>query len=381
MALIVTTMSVGLVHAVLLVYYAAFCSCEENDLIVLTTASRLREEIKSQLNEVLAESITQFNLSCSSEVQLLLPGDEALISSIQERVTDSVKVTVSKAVKDLLLSEFSHLVTRGYTPSLPASSCKEILELTPLTPSGHYWIRGVDNETRLLFCDMEKNCKGIAGGWTRIVSIDMQKTGSMCPSGLKTLTSPRRLCAMNIDGVGCSSALLSVQGMEYSQVCGKIIGYQMKTPDAFHRFISGQTTIDTNYVDGISMTYGQSPRKHIWTFAGAVHEHNSKPRYVCPCTNTRNSPPPPSVPAFIGNDYFCDTASENYFQYIFYGSDPLWDGDGCGQYNTCCDFNSPPWFRKQISPPTDDDIEIRLCADEGRSNEDIAFEKLEIFVQ
>ena len=81
-------------------------------------------------------------------------------------------------------------------------------------------------------------------------------------------------------------------------------------------------TIDSNYVDGISLTHGYSPRKHIWTFAAALHEYNSDRDFVCPCTNIRNNPPP-RVPPFVGNDYFCDAGSENYYQVIFYGDDPL----------------------------------------------------------
>ena len=211
----------------------------------------------------------------------------------------------------------------------------------------------------------------------------MTDTSSTCPSGLhmQTLTNPpRRLCAMNIDGLGCSSAVLPVHGVQYSRVCGKIIGYQQKTPDAFHRFIIGQTTLDSNYLDGISITHGQHPRRHIWTFVAALHEYNSARTNVCPCTNTRNSLPP-AVPDFVGHDYFCDTGSENHYQYIFYEADPLWDGDGCGQFSTCCSWNSPPWFLKNISPPTSDDTEMRLCADQSRDDEDINFESLEIYVQ
>ena len=215
----------------------------------------------------------------------------------------------------------------------------------------------------------------------RVASIDMTDTSSTCPFGLRTLTSPRRLCAKNTDGPACSSAVLPIQGIQYSQVCGKIIGYQDKSPDAFLRLISGQNTIDSNYVDGISITHGQSPRNHIWTLVAARHEHNSDPVSTCPCTNTRNTPPPPSVPGFVGDDYFCDTGSANRIQHIFYGDDPLWDGAGCGQYSTCCSWNSPPWFRKQLTTPTRDDIEMRLCADENRVNEDINFETLELYVQ
>ena len=192
---------------------------------------------------------------------------------------------------------------------------------------------------------------------------------------------PRRLCGSNnsVSG-GCSSAVLPVEGVQYSRVCGKIIGYQQKTPNAFEPYIdNGQTTIDSYYVDGISLTHGSSPRQHIWTFAAALHEDNSYRDYVCPCTNTRNNPPP-AVPPFVADDYFCDTGSENPYQHIFYGDDPLWDGEGCGPYNTCCSWNNPPWFMKEISPTTDD-IEMRLCSNDGFSSEDTPFETLEIYVQ
>ena len=212
----------------------------------------------------------------------------------------------------------------------------------------------------------------------RVASINMTDTSNTCPSGLSTLTSPRRLCSMSISGFGCSSAVLPVQGVEYSQVCGKIIGYQDKHPGAF---TGGGGAIDASYVDGISLTYGFNPRNHIWTFVAALHELVSG-GLVCPCTNTRNSQPP-AVPSFVGNDYFCDTASDGIlFQWlIFYEDDPLWDGAGCGQYSTCCDFNSPPWFRKEISPPISDDIELRLCTSWDRAHADINFETLEIYVQ
>ena len=65
-----------------------------------------------------------------------------------------------------------------------------------------------------MYCDMERSCKGVAGGWMRLASIDMTDTSSNCPSGLRTLTSPRRLCAKNIDGAGCSSVVFPVQGVK-----------------------------------------------------------------------------------------------------------------------------------------------------------------------
>ena len=357
----------ALFSVVLLVYCTGVCASQESDLVVLTTASRLREEIRSQLDET--ELCTCQPQNCSSYC-----GE--LITEMDKRVNRTVEYHISQL--------FFNLSTPGYTPSHPASSCKEILQLAPQSPTGLYWIRGTDNAAKHMYCDMERSCKGVAGPWMRVASIDMTDTSSTCPPGLQmqTLTNPpRRLCAKNNDGPGCSSAILPVQGVQYSRVCGKVIGYQQRSPDAFHPYNNGgQITIDSYYVDGISLTHGTSPTRHIWTFAAALHEYNSHTSSVCPCTNTSNSPPP-AVPDFIGHDYFCDTGSENHFQNIFYEADPLWDGDGCGQFSTCCSWNSPPWFLKNISPPTSDDIEMRLCTDQLRSDEDINFESLEIYVQ
>ena len=308
----------------------------------------------AQLNEALAEALSEF---CTS--------------GINDPITDLLAP---------LRSQLSHLMTPGLGPCHPATSCMEILQVAPQSPSGFYWIRANGHDARHMYCDMEKSCKGVTGGWMRIVSLNMTTAGSTCPPGLKTLQDPKPLCAMNTDSPGCSSTVLEVQGVQYSRVCGKIIGYQQKSPDAFGTYSHrGQTTIESYYVDGISITHG-SPRKHIWTFATAVHEYNSGPDNVCPCTNTRNSQHAP-IPSFVGHDYFCDTGSENYVQHIFYGDDPLWDGEGCGQFSTCCSWNTPPWFMKQLPSSTSDDIEMRLCCDAPRSDEDTTLETLEIYVQ
>ena len=217
----------------------------------------------------------------------------------------------------------------------------------------------------------------------RVTKLDMRNTSDSCPHGLKTLTQPRRLCAMNIAGAGCSSASFSVQGVQYTRVCGKIIGYQKQSPDAFWPYyINRGLTVDDNYVDGISLTHGRNPRKHIWTFAAALHEVLSSNNLlsVCPCTNINSTASIP-IPPYVGSDYFCDTGSESRYQHIFYPNDPLWDGQGCGRLNTCCAFNNPPWFMKEVSTSTSDDIEMRLCADSARTDEDINFESVELYVQ
>jgi hypothetical protein len=155
-------------------------------------------------------------------------------------------------------------------------------------------------------------------------------------------------------------------------VCGRIIGYQFGSPEAYNT----GSSIDSNshYVDGVSLTHGSS-RQHIWTFAAARDEVSG----YCPCSKTSQHFLPP---AFVGNDYFCDAGSATYAGHIFYADNPLWDGAGCGPQSTCCSFNNPPWFYKQLPQPTADDIEMRVCCDYGPdTNEDIAIEVVEIYVQ
>ena len=214
----------------------------------------------------------------------------------------------------------------------------------------------------------------------QVVKLDMTNNSHQCPSGTTLRTDlPRRLCGIGISGTGCSSTTFNTYGIEYRQVCGKIIGYQDQSPDAFGE---GQSqVIDGNYVDGISLTHGSNPRKHIWTFAAALHEIGSThPELICPCINKNFTSSSTEPPCFVGNDYFCDTGSENHFQLIFYGDDPLWDGTGCGPLNDCCNLNSPPWFLKRLPFPTTDDIEMRFCRG-GLVDEDTPIEIVEIYVQ
>ena len=83
-----------------------------------------------------------------------------------------------------------------------------------------------------------------------------------------------------------------------------------------------------------------------------------------------NHPGAPQPPAFVGNDYFCDTGSSGVLELKFYGDNPLWDGACCGSQSTCCSLNTPPQAAAIHS--TTDDIEMRLCRSESGNNaEDI----------
>ena len=213
----------------------------------------------------------------------------------------------------------------------------------------------------------------------RVANLDMTDTNQHCPSGFRLITSPKRTCGT--PGSRCVSTTFPLNGIKYSRVCGKIIGYQYGLIDAFQPYYINQViTVDGLYVDGIVLTNGQIPRTHIWTFAAGRDETKSD-HFVCPCTKT-NAPFTGAIPPFIGHDYFCDTGSRYSAQLgQWYHADPLWDGSGCGPTSSCCGFNNPPWFCKQLPQPTTDDIEMRACTTADINDEYIALESIEIYVQ
>ena len=260
----------------------------------------------------------------------------------------------------------------GQYPFHPAASCAAL----PLSsPSDNYWVGASDSSAVSVYCDMNLSCGGVTGGWVRVAELDMTNSSHQCPSGLRD--TGNRTCIPNSDSATCSSVTFLVNALDYSKVCGRIIGYQYSSTNAFgHR--NSPHSIDTYYVDGVSLTHG-NPRQHIWTFAAALGE-TSSPDFICPCTNNEtNSTAPP--PEYVGNDYFCDTGSSTSSRSTFNDDDPLWNGAGCGPLSTCCSFNDPPWFHKQLPQHTTDDIEMRVCRDQEASNEDIALEMVDVFIQ
>ena len=169
---------------------------------------------------------------------------------------------------------------------------------------------------------------------------------------------------------------------EYSVVCGKAIAYQKGKPDAFFPSAASDKTIDDVYVDGVSITHGSKPRKHIWTFAAAMHESNDVLLHLCPCTNRNNVQKDNIyIPEFVGENYFCDTgASSRADADVFYGNNPMWEGAGCGVHNECCfRQNSQAYFCTTLDVNTTDPIEVRLCGDQ--QDEDIYLQQLQLFVQ
>ena len=203
-----------------------------------------------------------------------------------------------------------------------------------------------------------------AGIWRQVAYLNMSDPTQQCPQNWREYSSPARACGRRVTtSPSCPSATFSNGGRSYSKVCGRATGYRIGSPDQF-RSRGTITSADQNYVDGVSVTHGR-PRNHIWTFTAG---HND--RFDCPCSTSTSSQIQPS---FVGNNYFCEPESTS--------GDPLWDGQTCTT-SLCCSFNSPPWFSVTLPAVTSDDIELRICGNEGsRVNEDTPIGLLEIYVQ
>ncbi len=209
----------------------------------------------------------------------------------------------------------------------------------------------------------------------------MTNSSHQCPGEMEEDTlSGKRVCGRNSSisfttHETCASATYSTNAL-YSKVCGRITGYQYGDVHGFQR---SRQSIDSYYVDGVTVTHGPpGNRQHVWTFVNGRSETLGD---ACPCAPNAA---PVTIPTFINQDYFCEAGSvNNPANWHFYSNDPLWDGDGCTvSGNTCCEFNNPPYFTKQLSNSTDNNLEVRACSYYSRlDNADTLIELIELYIK
>ena len=251
-------------------------------------------------------------------------------------------------------------------------SCEEIKSRCP---SGYYIIADNCSIAHQVYCYMEELCNS-TGGWMRVAYLNMTDSNEKCPDEFRLYSENSvRACGRPVSSGGsCVGITFPSGNIEYSQVCGKVIRYQVGWPDG--AVFSNNKNIDSNYVDGILLTHG-NPRSHIWTFIVGAQENNQWS--YCPCGSIDSRNPPP----FVGNDYYCESGNPNYpVVGKFYTNDPLWDGHQCGSIETaCCQRTGIPWFNKKFNYSTTDNIEMRICLGHGTSDEDCAIAQYEIYVK
>ena len=257
-------------------------------------------------------------------------------------------------------------------PSPPAgpTSCKEILEKDPNSKNGEYTLYDpIAKKEYKAQCYMEAiDVCGNIKGYTYVY--DREPSGQKCPEGF--ILSKTYCTRPPTKSGGCFSFTIPTHGINYGRVCSIVYGAQVGTPDG----VSGSNrpgSIDEAYVDGISITHGKSPRKHIWTYMASSSE--KKP--ICPCSTGSTV----KVPDFIGKNYLCESANpeETAVPGKVYDHDVLWDRNTCQELEASC-CKDKIYGYAVLPSSTTDDIEVRVCSDEATTDEDIGLLVVRILV-
>ena len=314
--------------------------------------AKLKDNIKQEVRNELFQEIQQIESSVSAlQSQIYLREDVygALVDRSYKRCQRTTLGTVQ-----------------------PANSCQDIFQVDQTCISGYYLILQGCHPT-LTYCEAPRSLCGLRRNWRLVTYINMDQQGAVCPPRLRQIhntATNKSACGKTVNR-GCSSVTYHAGAKNYTDVCGRIRGYQHGPMNAFVSAYRGHN-IDSHYVDGISITTG-SPRRHLWTYA--VRRNESRGEF-CPCGNIPGLNV--YIPPFVNNHYYCEAG----FVRTKYGKtawdDPLWDGEGCTVAgNQCCERYG--WFHRDI-PPTTDNIEVRWCGNFGRSFKDVYTDLVEIWV-
>ena len=141
-------------------------------------------------------------------------------------------------------------------------------------------------------------------------------------------------------------------------VCGRAVGYSFHYPVGFYWGTVASYTIDQEYLSGLSITHGApGSRNHIWSYTAGPREESSF-EVNCPCAAHPNTEP--LKPDYVGDHYYCDTATYYHNQEgEWYTNNTLWGGKECHPGSKCCDNDRPPWFWRTLPQETSDDVEVR----------------------
>ena len=317
--------------------------------------------ILKHMEVILNES---FHANELKELQSQVSSIESSVSSMQSSI--EMLLDRTNAMYELLNNKSCDVIHYN--------SCEAILSKWPNSPSGYYSLADVNGHTRHVYCHMETLC-GKGGGWRRIASLNMTDPNEKCPTQFRLYSQGGvRACGRPVtSGGSCIGITFPSRDIKYSQVCGKVIGYQYSSTDGAGAFFTSKE-INSPYIDGISLTHG-NPRKHIWSLLSGYSDVREN---GCPCAS--NSPE--TVPSFVGSDYYCESGYQYSVTTTLNPSDPLWDGKGCGSSETiCCQRDLIPWFYKPLTHSTTNAIEMRVCCDQDTNDEDVTFEQYEIYVK
>ena len=347
-----TIILVGIAFAISFAISSSIIASLRSDIkdkafMISPSLSNLETQLKHEVERIENNSLRNSLQLAANLIQLNMSFFENLvdIKSLMQDLSPSINSNFNSSVRTLLqrINEFNTAST-GHSMLTPAPSCQAIHLLLPFAMSGYYWVRSSNGSSVQVYCEMTMKCDGINVGLLRVALLNNDNRGEH----LTTSTTSSDQCIQSNVTPGCSHTYFSPMNITYSHICGTIEGYGLETVDGFGRYLYNpqqylrpvNPTINDNYVDGISLTYGEMPStKHIWTFVANT-------RADC----LRNTP------GFAINSVSCLPNSCS-------------SAGGCSRH-----------FFKPLQQTTSEDIEMRLCRDQGRSDEDVAIKHVEIYV-
>ena len=319
---------------ILAVGFSIFCFLAYNQIKIL----KAQVDFLKDKELLLSEDVIKLNSSA-----LLSTGERVFINETLNRHLshlDGIYHNVSEHINMII-------EVVGLYEDYPAASCRTIIFLHPSFQSGYYWVQSGNGQSIHVYCKQSILYYSFPyyifiPGWMRIAKLTKNRNGAECFNGLKQSALNRSSCVAQSDSANCSHTLFSSFNIPYSRVYGIVRAYGVGTPDGF---ISISQGINDNYVDGISFTYGMPPnRQYIYSFAAT-----SGSCYL-------------NKPNFVSSDYNCLTTLTT--------AALVCSGSSCLKY-----------FFEQLEVSTDQDIEMRVCRDQSRNDEDIVIEDIEIYVQ
>ena len=138
-----------------------------------------------------------------------------------------------------------------------------------------------------------------------IYSLEMRIPSERCPRRLQFHKhGSLRLCGKRTSRSkpSCDSVIIPTYGKSYSRVRGMVRAYQYGSPDCFAAGgddMDSYGKIDSHYVDGISITHGRYPRKHVWTYAVAWRQYTFRNNGLNTCPSTGHGK---AQPGFVGDN-------------------------------------------------------------------------------
>ena len=157
---------------------------------------------------------------------------------------------------------------------------------------------------------------------------------------------------------GCAIKSFEVGSMNYTKVRGRLVAHQKGTTNAF---CCGRDEISIFTADN----------RHIWAYtvgltnisANCTDQGFNLTLSLCPALNG------PAAPPEYGSRWYCESQNEQ-----------ACNADGTSFFSQPL-FSSRPSFEVDLNVTTNQNLEVRVCLSSDADNEDIFFDKLELYVR